>query len=297
MIPNPLLRRLGLSDSDRVVIIHVDDVGMCQASVEAFKELNEIGIVTCGAVMVPCPWFPAAAEYARMNPGADIGVHLTLTSEWAQYRWGPVSTRDPKSGLIDEEGFFPRKSRDVQATADLEAVRVELEAQVERAKTFGIDITHVDTHMGSVAHGRFAQIYLGLAMRSRIPGMAPRKVEQELIHRGMAPEEAHQTEQMLLGLEAQGVPLVDLEIGLPLERPDHHLELAKTILAELPAGVTHFLCHPCIDTPELRAITPDWRGRVADYEAFRQDDLRETMRNLGIHAIGYRTIRDLIRNN
>jgi chitin disaccharide deacetylase len=102
--PNPVLKKLGCSNADRLVIIHVDDVGMCQASIAAFEELWQAGIISCGAVMVPCPWFPQAAAYARNNPQADLGVHATLTSEWQTYRWGPVSTRAPASGLMDAEG-------------------------------------------------------------------------------------------------------------------------------------------------------------------------------------------------
>jgi hypothetical protein len=101
MDPNPVLRKLGFADDDRVVIIHADDIGMCQATMSAFADLVDFGLISSGAVMVPCPWFPQAAAYCRQHPLVDLGVHLTLTSEWDGYRWGPVSTRDPASGLID----------------------------------------------------------------------------------------------------------------------------------------------------------------------------------------------------
>jgi len=291
MVPNPLLRRLGFSDSDRVAILHADDIGMCQASVEAFRQLNEVGILTCGAVMVPCPWFPSAAAYARENLRADVGVHLTLTCEWPHYRWGPVSTREPLSGLMDEEGFFPHRSRQVQETADSKAARIEMNAQVERAKAFGIDITHIDTHMGSVAHAKFAQTYVELAMANRIPAMMLRADEDDLIRHGMDSESAATFTRMLQQLESQGMPLLDKEIGLPLDRPEDRMEQARAILADLPVGVTHFLCHPSVDTPELRAITADWRGRVADYELFMREETRQMIRDLGVHVIGYRQIR------
>ena len=117
MNANPVLKKLGLSDTDRVAIIHTDDIGMCQASVDAFADLNQAGIISSGAVMVPCPWFLHAAEYARQHPQADLGIHLTLTSEWKTYRWGPISTRDPASGMIDEEGFFYHRSREPRSMA------------------------------------------------------------------------------------------------------------------------------------------------------------------------------------
>jgi predicted glycoside hydrolase/deacetylase ChbG (UPF0249 family) len=154
MPPNPVLRKLGLAENDRVVIIHADDVGMCQATLPAFAELVDFGLISSAAVMVPCPWFLAAAAFCREHPGVDVGVHSTLTSEWETYRWGPISTRDPNSGLLDAQGCFPRTSEEVQARAQPEAARTELEAQVKRAVEAGVDVTHIDTHMGTVAHPR-----------------------------------------------------------------------------------------------------------------------------------------------
>src|SRR3982751_3877604 len=92
----------------RLMAIHVDDVGMCHGANRAFIELSRSGGVTCGSVMVPCPWFREIADAAREDPLLDLGVHLTLTSEWPQYRWGPISTRSRESGLIDDQGYFPR---------------------------------------------------------------------------------------------------------------------------------------------------------------------------------------------
>ena len=103
MQPNPILKKLGFSEDDRVVIIHTDDIGMCQASVEAFADMVDFGLISSGAVMMPCPWALAAAKYARLNPQADLGIHLTLTSEWELYRWGPLSTRSQATGLLDPE--------------------------------------------------------------------------------------------------------------------------------------------------------------------------------------------------
>jgi hypothetical protein len=111
MQPNPVLKQLGFSKDDRVVIIHTDDIGMCQASIDAFADMVDYGLISSGAVMVPCPWFLEAAAYARAHPQADLGVHLTRTSEWETYRWGPISTRDPASGLLDEQGFFHKSSQ------------------------------------------------------------------------------------------------------------------------------------------------------------------------------------------
>jgi predicted glycoside hydrolase/deacetylase ChbG (UPF0249 family) len=295
MGPNPLLKRLGLSDKDRVAILHADDIGMCQASVEAFTQLDAFGLVACGAVMVPCPWFPEAAGYARAHPKADLGVHLTLTSEWGQYRWGPISTRDPRSGLMDAEGFFPRKNEAVHASADPAAAGLELETQIRRALDLGIDVSHIDTHMGTVLHLKFLQSYLGLALKYRIPGMVFRWDEATLRERGLDAETAANAVRAIQELEANGLPLLDGMTGLDLGKPDERLEQAKQAFDALPAGVFHYIIHPSVDTPELRAIANDWRARVADYQTFMREDLRQYLKDSGVVVIGYRTLRDLIR--
>jgi len=133
MQPNPVLKKLGFSDNDRLVIIHTDDIGMCQASVQAYADLWEFGGISSGAIMMPCPWAKAAADYCKAHPGVDMGVHATLTAEWQTYRWGPLSTRDPGSGLMDADGFFWRSSEEAQAQADPDAVLTELQLQVQKA--------------------------------------------------------------------------------------------------------------------------------------------------------------------
>jgi predicted glycoside hydrolase/deacetylase ChbG (UPF0249 family) len=293
--PNPLLRKLGFADTDRVAIIHADDVGMCQASAQAFAELDAFGLVTCGAVMVPCPWFPQVADYARQHPQVDLGLHLTLTSEWRTYRWGPVSTRDPASGLLDSEGFFPHRSAEVQQSADPAAAAQELRAQLQRARDFGIRLTHIDTHMGAVVHPKFLQTYIGMAVENRLPLMVLRMDEHALRGMGLDEPTAQLGAQIIRQLEESGFPLLDVIYQMPLDKPDNRLDIAKAAFDALQPGITHFVIHPSVDTPELRAITPDWRGRVADYQTFLRDDLRAYLKQTGVQVIGYRHILALLQ--
>ncbi len=190
MRPNPVLRKLGFADDDRVAIIHADDIGMCQATLTAFAELLDFGLVSCGAAMVPCPWFPSVAAYAAAHPDADIGVHLTLNCEYSAYRWGALSTRDPASGLLDADGCFFRLPADTQRRAEPAAVRAELEAQVAHALAAGIDVSHVDTHMGTVAHRKFAAAYVETALTHRLPLMLMRYDEAGWRARGLDGETA-----------------------------------------------------------------------------------------------------------
>lgn len=296
MNPNPLLARLGFSNHDRLVIIHADDIGMCHASLQAFQDLWENEAITSGAVMVPCPWFPAAVEMYRQNPSMDLGVHLVLTSEWDFYRWRPLTAGIRGSSLVDAEGYFPRSDAEIQADADPGEAAAELLAQVERALAFGLDVTHIDTHMGAVGHPKFMTAYLQLTSQFRIPPMIPRGDAAMFQSLGMDTEISTLMAEYTAQLEEQGVPLVDFITGLPLDQPDGQLELAKKMLSELPPGLTHFIHHPSIDTPELRAITPDWPSRVANYRVFMREELKDLIKAEGIHLIGYRQIREMLRH-
>ncbi len=295
MHPNPALRRLGFADGDRVAIIHADDIGMCGATLGAFAELLDLGLVSCGAVMAPCPWFPAVAAYARAHLRADIGVHLTLNCEYTSYRWGPISTCDPASGLLDAEGYFFRQPQDTQTHADPLAVRTELRAQVLRSLAAGIDVSHVDTHMGTVAHRKFTAAYLELALDFRLPLMLMRYDEAAWRARGLDAETAAQAAAGVAQLEGAGVSLVDHITGMPLDAPEDRLARAKAAFEALPAGITHFVIHPAADTPELRAIaTNDWPSRVGDYRTFMREELTKHLRHIGVQVIGYRVLRDLM---
>lgn len=295
MHPNPVLRKLGFSDCDRVAIIHADDIGMCQATLAAFAELAEFGLVSSGAVMVPCSWFPATAAYCRQTPGVDMGVHLTLTSEWGAYRWGPISTRDPASGLLDVDGYFHRQSERTQEQGDATAAQRELEAQVDRALAAGIDVTHVDTHMGAVAHPKFFAAYLQTGLPRRLPMMIPRLDEMGFREAGLDAQSAVLAAGMIRELEAQGLPLIDHVVQLPLEEhPGGRVALVKEYVDSLPPGLTHLILHPAVDAAEIRAITPRWRSRVADYVAFSSTEVRDHVRDSGVQVIGYRALRELM---
>jgi predicted glycoside hydrolase/deacetylase ChbG (UPF0249 family) len=294
MDPNPILKKLGFSDTDRVVIIHTDDIGMCQSSLSAFADLWDYGLISSGATMVPCPWFPAVAAFCRQHPQVDLGVHVTLTCEWDTYRWGPISTRNNTSGLLDEEGYFYRLSEAVQEHGDPDAVQVEMTAQVDKALEAGINVTHADTHMGTVAHPKFIAGYIQIALQHHIQPMILRQDQAGYMAMGLDSDTAAFAAQFGLQLEENGVPLLDQMRSMPLNQPFGQLDIAKHLFSELPSGITHFILHPAADTPEIRAIAADWLSRVANYYTFLDDDLRDFIRNLGIQVIGYRSIRNIM---
>lgn len=285
MTHNPALRKLGFAPHDRVVIVHADDVGMCGATIEAFLELAADGLLSAGSVMVPCPWFPEVAARCRGRIDLDVGVHLTLTSEWDGYRWGPISSRDPSSGMLDGEGYFYR-NQEQWSTLDPPAVHDEMDAQVERAVAAGLDLTHIDAHMCAVLHPALMEDYVGLGFSHRAPVLLTRD----------AGWLAALSESKIAQWERQGLPVFDHVTIMPLNEPaTNRLELAKQMFEQLPAGLSYLIIHPARDTPELRAIAGDWRQRVADFETFRDPELARHVRALGIQVVGWRPLRDLMR--
>jgi chitin disaccharide deacetylase len=287
MTQNPVLRKLGFSAGDRVVIVHADDVGMCHATVPAFFELATGGLVSAGSVMVPCPWFREAAAEARRNPQVDLGVHLTLTSEWENYRWGPVANRDCASGLADATGCFYRAPALIDRP-DPNVVLQEMRSQVHCARDAGIDVTHIDCHMFAMLSHGLADAYVALGFEIGLPVLMTRQPAWVDALTASAINE----------WEERGVPVFDHLREMPLSHPAGTLlDTAKHIFEELPAGLTYLLMHPALDTPELRAICTDWRQRVADYETFGDPELRDHVRRAGIHVIGWRPIRRLMRGD
>jgi chitin disaccharide deacetylase len=293
---NPFLKKLGFSSGDRVAIVHADDIGAYQASVPAIDDLFEAGLVSSCAVMVPCPWFPAVAEWARRTPAADIGVHATLNAEYPLYRWGPLSTRDPASGLLDDEGYLHRTREAVQAAGDPAAVAAEHMAQLERALAAGIDVTHIDSHMGSSFSLAFLPGYMAAGAAARVPNFVPRVTPEPVEGRALVEEWNEQRAAFQREVEEQGLPLMDFFDYLPLHHHQDRVAVAKALFDSLPAGLSYVILHPALDTPELRAVSPeDWQARAADYTAFTSVELRAHVRDSGVQVIGWRTVRDAMR--
>lgn len=293
---NSFSTQLGHVDRDRLVILHVDDIGMCHASVQAFADLWKSGGVSSGSLMMPCAWFPAAVELSREDPQMDLGVHITLNAEWTSYRWRPVSTRDQASGLMDADGFFPQSRAEVLRHADPLAVAVEISAQAEQAYAARVDVTHIDTHMGTVLSPKFLDAYVRLAEERSLPAMLPRLDAVGVEMFGFDDQVREKYERVLHHVEARGGLTLNGVMMMPLDQPSDQLETAKRLLGNLPEGITHFILHPAIDTPELRAICPDWESRVENYRAFMNDSLKKFIELEGIKVIGYREIRDAMRN-
>ncbi len=295
---NPVLEKLGYGPKDRVVVLHADDIGMCAATLPAYDAALEFGVLSSAAVMVPCPWFPAMARLCREqagNPRLDVGVHLTLNAEWQEYRWGPISTRDPASGLLDADGYFPRLAAPVAEHAVLDALELELRAQIDRALAAGIDVTHIDSHMFTLMHPRFLPIYFKLGFEYGLPAFMIRDAEQMFSAANLEPNELDAVVALLADVQARGMALFDDVVVMPLDESKERVEHARKLLKKLPAGLSNFIVHPAAKSSELRALAPDWKSRVADAELFVSKEWRKAVADAGVQVIGFRTLSESLR--
>ncbi|HMG43174.1 MAG TPA: polysaccharide deacetylase family protein [Acidimicrobiales bacterium] len=271
-----LAERLGYRPDDRLLIVNCDDLGSTHAAnVGTYESLRD-GLATSASLMVPAPWARDAAARYR---GEDVGVHLTLNAELDHFRWGPI-THAPS--LLDGDGGFPRTLEDIWDHADLDEVRRELRAQVERAILWGFDVSHLDSHMGTMQlRPEFFDVYLDLAVDFGLPvRLSGASTERNI-----------------------GFPFRQLAADEGVVFPDHLLLIAggvgsrRTVeraVMDLRPGVTEILVHPAIDTPELRACTPDWAHRVDDHDLVTRDRaLRAMLDRAGVVLIGYRQLRDI----
>ncbi|GGP20263.1 ChbG/HpnK family deacetylase [Silvimonas iriomotensis] len=295
-----LQERLGFSASDRLLITHADDVGMCEATVSAWESLVNTGLLSSASTMVPCSWFPYAAEVAgKLGHKADLGVHLTLNAERQRYRWAPLTTHDPASGLVDEQGYFHNLARPTHLRGDPAAVRQELAAQIARARHFGVDITHVDSHMLTLYHPALMPIYLELAEQTGVPPLIPEVDGATVAEMCVIPREEGDAvaSQFSQAAAAGKALLLTSMVGLPFNRQlaqAERLAFACDWLDSRGPGVHVMIGHPADDTPELRTLAPDVATRVADRVLLGSDAFGRAIEERGFKLIGMRALRDVM---
>jgi len=271
-------QRLGYPPDARLLIVNCDDLGSCHAANVGVYEALRDGVATSASLMVPCPWARDAAARYR---GEDVGVHLTLNAEHDLFRWGPI-THAPS--LLDGDGGFPRTVQDAWDHADLDEVRRECRAQVERAIYWGFDVSHLDSHMATLElRPEFFDVYLELAADFRLPlRLGPESSERSVgfPFRALA--------------QAEGILSPDHLVRAPGVGSRRAIERA---LSELAPGLTELVVHPAIDTAELRALAPDdWAGRVDDHDLVAErSTLRSVAQRAGAVLIGYRSLREVQR--
>jgi predicted glycoside hydrolase/deacetylase ChbG (UPF0249 family) len=278
-----LADRLGYPADTKLIIVHADDLGETHAVNAAAIKALEGGTINSASLMVACPWFPEMADYAKSHPDADLGLHLTLTSERVYYRWGPVASADKVPSLVDENGYF-HHDWDNKPHIDPKDVEIELRAQIERALAMGVRPTHLDSHQYRlIMNGKeLFDVMLRVAHEYKLPVFVTRDWFA-----------GHPYLQASLG--AGDIVLdhtVTIEAELPAEK---WAEFYVTALKNLKPGVTEFVIHPGFDDEELRAATRErstwgaaWRQR--DYDFFTSDQFREILAQEHIKLITWREL-------
>ena len=293
MTNQSIIKKLGYEATDKVVIFHIDDMGFSHAANVASFECLDFGVASCGSVLVPAPWFLETAEICRKNPKYDVGVHLTLTCEYELYRWRALSSVDPETGLLDKERGLWRTMEEAVKNISPKAAEAEMRMQIQTALDNGIDITHIDTHMGTVMDTKFIPFYLKMSREFNVPAFVPRVTREDLIALGLEAQ-ADIYLSMFSKLEETGVPIVDKLMAGELEVQTDRIEYYNKLFAEIKPGLTHFLFHPAKMGSELNAIVPGTASaRNQDYEAFTNKKLKECAENNDLKIIGYREIREI----
>jgi chitin disaccharide deacetylase len=278
-----LVERLGYPPDTKLIIVHADDLGETHSVNAAAINAMEGGTINSASLMVPCPWFPEIADYAKSHPDGDFGLHLTLTSERVYYRWGPVAPADKGSSLVDQNGYFHHdweKNEHINA----KEVEIELRAQIERALAMGVRPTHLDSHQYRlIINGKeLFDVMLRVAHDYKLPIFVTRDwfAEHPYLEASLGPND--------IVLDHT----VTIEPGLPVEK---WAEFYLTALKNLKPGVTEFVIHPGYDDDELRAATRErstwgsaWRKR--DYDFFTSDQFREILAQQKIKLVTWREL-------
>src|ERR1044071_1900181 len=284
--------RLGWKSNEVVVVLHVDDVGMSHSSNLGAIEATEKGVATSCAVMMPCPWVSEIARYLKEHPQVDSGVHLALNSEWKLYRWGPVAGKAQVPGLVDEEGCLWPRVEQVALKASADEIEREIRAQVDRAETLGIPITHLDSHMGTLfVRPDYYERLAKVGIEKGIPVLV---VGGNGAH--LAPEERLAAAQLLPWIKKvwnSGLPVLDdLFTGFTGLKVEDKGERLAALLKDLKPGLTEILFHASQPTEEFPLITGSSRARLADLKALTDPRVKKAIEEKGIILTTWRELKE-----
>lgn len=284
-----LVEKLGYKPDDKLLIINCDDVGMCHSANMAVIEGMETGLISSGTIMTPCPWFNEIAEYSRTHPERNFGVHLTHTAEWKFYRWGPVAPDANVKGLIDPEGFLWKSIEEVYSHSTPEEALTEGRAQIKKALNAGVNVTHLDSHMGTMQlNPEYLKIYEQLALEFNLP---LRMAAQSTMEKFGFPD-------VRKDFEKKGLVFPDYFVYEELDNYRDVKSFWIDIVKNLKPGVTELYIHASKESDELKAITNSWRTRVQEADLFTIDeDMKRLIKDEKIILIGYRPLMELQRKN
>ena len=285
-----LAQKLGFSKDAKLLIIHADDAGLSHSENMATIQSLENGIVNSYSIMVPCPWFYEMALFAKSNPQFDNGIHLTLTCEWENYKFGPVLPIKEVPSLVDENGHFYKKREQLRNKASADDVKKELEAQIEKAIRFGLKPTHIDSHMYSVgASPEFFDIYRDLGKKYKLPINISHQL-MEMV--GLNPN---------LNINQGDLTIKKAHYGIFEYFESGKLsDYYSTFFKDVVSGLNIVLIHPAFDDNEMKGITvnhpnfgAEWRQ--IDFESFTNQNNKAKIKEYNIELITWNDIRNAER--
>lgn len=283
-----IAERLGYPRDAKLLIVHADDLGMTHSINAATIKAFETGLVNSGSIMVPCPWLSEIAAYARSNPQADLGLHLTLTSEWTSFRWGPVTSKDRVKSLLDKDGYLYLLETEAASHADPKEVELEINAQIERARALGIQPTHLDSHMGTLYQNKaLLEVFLRVARNNKLPVRIAKSwfARADYLPETLKPDDIY----------------IDRILDInPTVGPNDWAKFYSDAIRNLEPGVTEVVIHLAYDDAEMRGATvnhPDWGAawRQRDFDFFTSDAFRKILQENQIKLITWRELGKLIK--
>ena len=283
--------KLGWPEGARVLMIHADDAGMSHASNLGIIATLEAGTVTSASIMMPCSWVPGFVDYMRENPGVDAGIHLTFTSEWKPYRWAPVAGRGAVPGLVDDSGYMHSNVRGVVENATPDEVETEIRAQIALAEQMGIEITHLDSHMGTLySRPAIFERYVKVAIEKQIPlliGAASGSPDpsESAIYQLLKP--------YLERIWEAGLPVLDVidTSSYDWKNVDTRQEQFIETIRNLKPGVTWFNVHPTMPTDEGKALSRNREILFSDYHVLISPEVKQAIEEEGIILTTWRELK------
>ena len=273
--------RLGHPRDAKLLILHADDLGVAHSENAASLDALDKGAINSGSIMVPTPWVTEVAEYAKRNPNADLGLHLTLNSEWKTYRWGGIAPRDAVPSLYEPDGTFPNNTETVAKRAKQNEVERELRAQVDRALAIGIKPTHVDSHMAALYETpELFRTYVKVARSYKLP----------FLHFIGRPEPANVAQLLPSDIVADAV-IMRGQNGSPEQWRQYYLDAIRN----LKPGLAVILVHLGYDDAELRAVTTGWDDwgagwRQKDYDVLTSAEFRRALKDNNVVLVTWRDV-------
>ncbi|SRR6266568_1647916 len=279
-----IAERLGYPADAKLLILHADDLALAHSVDTASFEALDQKAITSASIMVPCPWLTEVAAYAQSHPDADLGLHLTLTSEWKNYRWAPLAPNDIVRGLLDGGGYLGREGVWMRATPD--DVEREVRAQIERARQVGISPTHLDSHMGTLfANPAFFAALVKVAHEYKLPFLAVRVTDARA--------------EMLKMLSEKDIVVDRFIMADPTVPVAGWKEFYGNAVKDLQPGLTEIVVHLGHDDSELQAITEGhvnygaaWRQR--DFDAVRSPEFKRLLQQNHAVLVGWKDLKKLM---